>query len=423
MRRVVVWIFGLLAVCVFAFGALAMFALETAPSVQRADKVSPWLVARARWLLRYNDPRGLARDQVRSVAMPASDLDELINYVISRHSAGRSRLTLGRDTAKLQVSLPLPENALTRRLGRHLNLSLAFTTAQGRLQAGTARIGKLPFPGPLLAALYRPVASLAGYGEELALIERTVQRVNIAPRRAVLTYAWQPELLDKAREAASDAATRAALKAAQTRLASLLAFHPELQRAPLPLVLRPLLDAAPQREAVRATLLVLAARLANKKLDAMIPEAATWPQVVPAQLSLHGRVDWAQHFMVSAAIAAWAGEPLADAIGLYKELADSQGGSGFSFGDLAADRSGTRFGELASNDPGWLDRLMRSAPTDAELMPQAADLPEGLSAASFRKRFGTIDSPAYRQMVDRIESRIAALPAYRDSSAIAIEQD
>ena len=49
-------------------------------------------------------------------------------------------------------------------------------------------------------------------------------------------------------------------------------------------------------------------------------------------------------------------------------------------------------------------------------MPHAADLPEGLSAASFRQRFGSTDAPAYREMADRIESRIAALPAYRDAA-------
>ena len=38
---------------------------------------------------------------------------------------------------------------------------------------------------------------------------------------------------------------------------------------------------------------------------------------------------------------------LSDVIGLYKEIEDSRGGSGFSFNDIAADRAGTRFGEKA----------------------------------------------------------------------------
>ena len=308
MRSFLAWLVVMLSAGTLALGGLAALALDAAPSVERPDKVSPWVVARARWLLRYHDPRTLARDQVRNVAMAASDLDELINYGISRRSTGRSRLTLARDLAKLQVSLRLPDGLVTRHLGRYLNLGLELAAPQGRLEPRTAHWATAR-TGALLAALYRPLLRLAGYGEELTLVERTVQRVSLAPRRAVLTYAWQPELLDKAREAASDSASRAALKDAQSRLATLLEFHPQLRRAPLPLVLRPLLEAEAGREAARATLLVLAARLANKKLDAVIPEAATWPQVPPAELSLHGRVDWAQHFIVSAAIAAWAGEP------------------------------------------------------------------------------------------------------------------
>lgn len=414
MRRVVVPLLGLIAVFAIALGGLATLALEDTATVERSDTVSPWVVARARWLLRYNDPRALARDQVRKVGMPTTDLDQLINYAVSRHAGGRSRLSLKKDAATLQISLTLPDNAVTRRLGRHLNLQLELGARDGRLAPLGARIGALQVPGAVLAVLYGPAATLAGYGEELALVERTVQRVTLEPRRAVLTYAWQPELLDRAREVASNEASRAALKTAQTRLAALLAFRPELQRAALPAVLNPLLQEDLDREAVRATLLVMAARLAGRKLDVIIPEAAGWPPVPPAVLSLHGRVDWAQHFIVSAAIAAWAGEPLADAIGLYKELADSQGGSGFSFGDLAADRSGTRFGELASSDRDWLHKLLRTRPRDEDLMPPAADLPEGLSARAFRERFGSIDSPAYREFVDGIESRIAALPAYRD---------
>ena len=52
---------------------------------------------------------------------------------------------------------------------------------------------------------------------------------------------------------------------------------------------------------------------------------------------LAGRQDLAKHFAISAAISAHSGAPLADAIGLYKELEDARGGSGFSFDDLAAE--------------------------------------------------------------------------------------
>ena len=50
--------------------------------------------------------------------------------------------------------------------------------------------------------------------------------------------------------------------------------------------------------------------------------------------------DLAQHFIVSAVIAAAGGTPIAAAAGVYKELNDARDGSGFSFSDIAADRAG-----------------------------------------------------------------------------------
>lgn len=48
--------------------------------------------------------------------------------------------------------------------------------------------------------------------------------------------------------------------------------------------------------------------------------ARGWPRLRWVRIDLAGRHDLAQHFVVSAALAAWSGEPVADAIGLYKEL-------------------------------------------------------------------------------------------------------
>jgi uncharacterized protein YfiM (DUF2279 family) len=131
------------------------------------------------------------------------------------------------------------------------------------------------------------------------------------------------------------------------------------------------------------------------------------------KLILLGRHDSAQHFAVSAALAAWAGEPAANAIGLYKEVEDARGGSGFSFADLAADRAGTRFGELVAEGSPRLDVALRGSLGDSDLAPSLDGLPEALSEAEFQRRYGGRDNPAYRQLLAEIERRLAALPLYR----------
>jgi hypothetical protein len=103
-------------------------------------------------------------------------------------------------------------------------------------------------------------------------------------------------------------------------------------------------------------------------------------------------------------------------VGLYKEVADSRGGSGFSFNDLAADRAGRRLGESAEH-PAKALVLQRRVSASAEerlLMPEVADLPESLSERDFIARFGGVNGPGYNRLVAEIDTRIAALPLYRE---------
>jgi len=166
----------------------------------------------------------------------------------------------------------------------------------------------------------------------------------------------------------------------------------------------------------RAAIVVLAFYANGKGLAAIVPAARDWPRPRPRRVTLAGRADSTQHFTVSAALAANAGVPLSDAIGLYKEVDDSRGGSGFSFNDLAADRAGTRFGEAAVASHEGALKLQRQASAglrERDLMPAVNDLPELMAEAEFKRRFGGIGAPAYQRMMDDIERRIAGLPLYR----------
>ena len=130
-------------------------------------------------------------------------------------------------------------------------------------------------------------------------------------------------------------------------------------------------------------------------------------------IPLHGRQDSAQHFVVSAALAAWAGEWAADVIGLDKEMRDARSGSGFSFADLAADRAGSRFGELVAADSPRLRAVLQRPLSDGDLAPSLAGLPEGLSVAEFERCFAVPESADYRQLITEIERRLDEMPLYR----------
>ena len=101
---------------------------------------------------------------------------------------------------------------------------------------------------------------------------------------------------------------------------------------------------------------------------------------------------------------------------MYKELLNAapQGqGSGFSFNDLAADKAGVRLGRIAVHDPLELQSRLSQAQSDTDLLPDVRDLPEFLTAAQLQQRYGGIDTPAYRALMDNIDHRIAQTPALR----------
>lgn len=187
-------------------------------------------------------------------------------------------------------------------------------------------------------------------------------------------------------------------------------------------LLQPLFQLAAERsqkgdaiEENRAIIRVLAFYVNQKDIGKLVPGLAGWTKPVWRTVTLQKRSDLTQHYLVSAFLAADAGSPLADAVGLYKEIQDSKGGSGFSFNDMAADRAGTRMGELAiaSNDSAKLVQAVLKNADEADIMPKTADLPEFISEADFNRRFGGLQGKAYLNMMAEIEQRIEALTINR----------
>jgi hypothetical protein len=124
--------------------------------------------------------------------------------------------------------------------------------------------------------------------------------------------------------------------------------------------------------------------------------------------TLRGREDWPRHFALSAALAVLEHPLVSDAGGLMKEQLDAlTGGSGFSFGDLLADRAGVRFAAAATHSEAAAKamraRLQQDFAVD-DFFPAAHDLPENLTVEQFRRDYGGVGSQRYRRQVDSIET-------------------
>jgi len=411
--RLLAWLAGALLLLALAVGGLFLLAIESTPLVVRDATISPLAIAQARWLLRANDPRRLRQGDLRETGIPLGLIDEGSNYVATRFLRGRGSFQIADTSAEFRFTVALPGSAGQR----FLNLRLGLREQEGKPRLDSVRVGPLSISPTLAETALAFGIRLAGYEREWHLGREAISGLRFEPARRliVVTYIWEPALLERFRSAALDREDLARLRSAHEMLAGLLDQHAPGSRVALPTILHDLLDVngSDQLENRRAAIFVLAAYLSERKLASLLPETANWPALRPLKLTLLGRNDSAQHFVISAALTAWAGEPLAEAIGVYKELADARHGSGFSFADLAADRAGTAFGELLLHQPERIDHLLRASFADGDIIPPLADLPEYLGAREFQQRYGQPGSPAYRQLTDEIERRLHTLPLYR----------
>lgn len=413
MARLLAWLAGTLLVLGLAAGGLFLAALDNQPLVDRSATISPSSVAQARWLLQTNAPRRLRSGEARRAAIPAALIDDGINYLATRFLRGRGALALNAGAAEIHLTVPVPLLP-----GAHfLNFSATLRERDGQPSIASARLGRLPLPVWLVEPALEAGIRQAGFDREWQLGRQAIQELRFEPdrQRIIVAYRWEPALLERARTIAITADDLLRLRAAHEKLAALVAAQAPGSRLPLTALLTPLLaiDGSDQLAGRRAAIFVLAAYLSERNLASFIPEATTWPKARPTLPTLLGRVDSAQHFVISAALAAWAGEPIADAVGVYKELIDARHGSGFSFADLAADRAGTAFGELLIKQPARLDQLLQTQFADADLLPALTDFPEAMGERDFQRRFGGPGSPAYQQLASEIERRLFALPLYQ----------
>jgi len=160
------------------------------------------------------------------------------------------------------------------------------------------------------------------------------------------------------------------------------------------------------------------ARVAGLELDAgLLRQAAALREGT----TLRGRDDWSRHYLLSAALAVLEHPLISDAGGLMKEQLDAlTHGSGFSFGDLAADRAGVRFAAAATGSEAAAKAMqvrLGGGFALEDFFPLAADLPENLTVEQFRRDYGSVGSKRYRQTVAGIEARLDRCAALSPAAA------
>ena len=405
------WLLRALAVSMLLLALAVGLAVQRQPLVQPLTPLTPEDIARAMELLRQQDPRRPGLPDLRSAVLAERDVDLLLREASRRGLPVAARLAFQPGRATVRASAPLGM------LGLWLNTEADLRPGTGLPRVERLRVGDLPLPGWLGDRVLRAAVARLADTDSGRLVLGTLREVEFGNQEVRFNYVWRPELADRLRTNLLPPPEQARLKVHAERLAALTAAHPTATVS-LAELLPPMFTLAESRSAAgedavlenRAALLALAFLANGRGLGVLVPAATGWAQPRLLRVTLAGRDDFPQHFLISALLALEGGGRLADAIGVYKEVRDSRGGSGFSFNDMAANRAGTRFGLLAAQRPRAVQAAVARGVVEADFMPDVADLPEFMTETEFLRRYGGVGAPAFEEAMARIESRLDALP-------------
>ncbi|MGZ8225725.1 MAG: hypothetical protein ACXWT3_03680 [Methylococcaceae bacterium] len=415
LRIIIYCLIGLIALC----ATIVFFAVSNEPDIQLGWSLSHENIIRAKKIL--HEGSKTKPDAIGTIELSKDDLNLAANYLLNRYSKSAVDISLKKNKLKFIVTATLPEN----QLGKYLNVTIGLgNTDDSQLPTITKfKAGKLLLPANLAAYVIDMMIRHSSLNEYFILATRPIKDVEIDSQKIAITYFSNRESLIQARNFLTYSGDNPALEVYQKKLAEIIAQHDPEWRLSLAELLKPLFELAYQRStlesAVEENRLAITAvndyvnkQNANPFLSS--PDAKTSRQRYPA--SLYKRIDLAQHFIGSAAITASVNGQISEAVGEEKELSDAQAGSGFSFIDLASDKAGTRFGEMATASPESARKIQKAMSdiTDyRDFMPDPNDLPEHMNEADFKARFGSPGSPAYLEISKQIDERIAATPIYK----------
>ncbi len=354
------------------------------------------------------------KKQHGTLSLNPEDVNVAINYLAKHFVRGQARIHTANRSASLQVSIPLAAQIITG----YINLKATLIETEALPQLRSVTLGRIPIPDFLSKFLVTHFIQWLHNHPTFNSSIKIIQQVQMTPQTLTIRYLWQGG------SGESGNYFSVLSKSEQNRVSryyNLLTHNnQQLTVQTLSQVLFPVMRMAakfsknnPAPQENRAAILAATFYIMGLPLKYLVPEYIKESVVRRPTVTLDGRQDFAQHFIISAAITAYADTILSDAIGLYKEIEDKRSGSGFSFNDIAADRAGTRFGAHATASHPKATQLQQwviQEIDDKKLMPEWADLPESLSKTAFMQQYGNLNSPAYHAMMGTIEQRVAALP-------------
>lgn len=373
-----------------------------------------------------------------TILISASEIE--MNSIMAFMSQGINRLSgcvkVTTDGINIALSLRLPYNLI----GDYLNLRVRIGPSEDGFHITQASLGRVSIPGLMVFYMTRFLLNwiLGDRGGTVALA--SVKSVTIEEKSVLFRIRPILDLKERVariKERLKSIRDRVALLGDPGTVRIYYAKLLEIDKSipteePVSLVqfIRPLFQLALERagdpaDENQAAVLALGMFLGSEHFESFIGPVKTkkmkkHPRRI-RRVVLSNREDLRLHFLISAGLKIISDQGITHAVGEFKELMDAErGGSGFSFVDLAADRTGVRFAEVATDRSGGAKRIQWTLSRETReetFFPNVQELPEGLSQAELEHFFGNVESDIYLSLVRAIDQCIARLPAYHSDVA------
>ena len=427
--RSVKWLFIIIAVIVFLLiagaTAVAIMAVQKTPLVAStattqldgADSVNELLGQLQRAFSR--------REEGHQVTLTETQVESLVGVLQRALPDFKGVVNISPIGGTVNITYSIKDT------GYFVNAS-ALVLPGNSLRIEQVQLGDLPIPGRYLLWLLERTVNSYTQSEIATIALSRVERVTMRQGELTLDVGRLDALLTELNVVASNMSVNE-----ETELQRLSAYYLRylsgreiaLSTKPVSLIeyLRQGMARAreqsdtPQAAVLhnKAVILALAVYVGHHRVGALVgdiqPDAdkALKPR---RGAVLHNRNDLARHFIISAALELLSEQGMSLAIGEFKELMDrGNGGSGYSFVDLAADMSGNRFAQVATQLSTSINvqNAMARIQNELEIIPAIEGLPEGLSKQAFVEQYERVDSSAYLKEVEEIKRRIELLPLYQ----------
>ena len=380
MKILLHFLLGYLATILILLTLLVFFGVSNEPELKLDWAMTQADINRAKKIL-HEGSKTLPNES-GTITLSLADLNLVGNYLLNRFSKGKALIALKDSKIRFEVTAALPKNIL----GKYINISFRLGHEEGNPLPTLTKFkaGKLLLPSKVAAFFINTVIKQTSLNQYFLLATDSIKAVTINEKQVTITYHPSKATLKTARDILTHNNIDDNTSAYQRKVAEIVKVHDPAWRLSLADLLQPLFALAYQRSTDETAVSENRAVINTINDYVNISKTATHPPKPYYPAFLYKRIDLAQHFIGSAAITASVNSQIAQVLGEEKEMQDAQGGSGFSFVDLTADKAGTRFGEMATANPASarkIQQAMAKIKDYTDFMPDPRTLPEHMDAA------------------------------------------